>query len=318
MASLKEYIKTLIRLDVFALGILHISNQYISSVSGSKNMLKAEAGTYYRWQHGDVFYQKTGEGKPIVLLHDLNPAFSSFVWNEVTEELSKNYTVYSVDLPGCGRSVKERIEYTNYYYVIFLKDFIRDVVKKKTDILADGYSSSFALMASLAEDSIIRRIYAVNPLSIQELASVGGKKEKIAMKLVSSPIIGTTIYNIEESRSNIDLSLTEKYLYNPFRSRNRFVDTCYEGSHYNNCAGKYLLASQNGKYTTVDIRKALEKSVNSFTILYGSRIDNSEDVVKSYQRINNTVTATAIDNTRFLPQLERPEFFMEAFASVSV
>ena len=313
MASLKEHIKTFVKLNVFALGILHISNRFISSFSRSGNTLSSAAEKFYRWKYGDIFYRKAGEGSPIILLHDLNPSFSSHVWNEVIDDLSKNHTVYSIDLPGCGKSAKIKSEYTNYFFVLFLRDFIKEVVKSRSDILADGYSSSFALMTSLDGDSIIGNIYAVNPLSVQELSSIAGPKEKLARTLVSSPVIGTTIYNMEMSRSNIDLAFTEKYLYNPFRSRDRYVESCYEAAHCGNGSGKYLLASLRGKYTTVDIQKALEKKADSFTILYGTKTGNGEAILKSYRKINQDINGIEIEQTKYLPQLERPEYFMEAF-----
>ena len=313
MASLKEHIKTFVKLNVFALGILHISNRFISSFSRSGNTLSSAAEKFYRWKYGDIFYHKAGEGSPIILLHDLNPSFSSHVWNEVIDDLSKNHTVYSIDLPGCGKSTKIKSEYTNYFFVLFLRDFIKEVVKSRSDILADGYSSSFALMTSLDDDSIIGNIYAVNPLSVQELSSIAGPKEKLARTLVSSPVIGTTIYNMEMSRSNIDLAFTEKYLYNPFRSRDRYVESCYEAAHCGNGSGKYLLASLRGKYTTVDIQKALEKKADSFTILYGTKTGNGEAILKSYRKINQDINGIEIEQTKYLPQLERPEYFMEAF-----
>lgn len=313
MASLKEHIKTFVKLNVFALGILHISNRFISSFSRSGNTLSSAAEKFYRWKYGDIFYRKAGEGSPIILLHDLNPSFSSHVWNEVIDDLSKNHTVFAIDLPGCGKSAKNKSEYTNYLFVLFLKDFIKEVVKRRSEILADGYSSSFALMASLADESIIGNIYAVNPMSIQELSTIAGPKEKLARTLVSSPIIGTTIYNMEMSRSNIDLSFTEKYLYNPFRSRDRYVESCYEAAHYGNGSGKYLLASLRGKYTTVDIRKALEIKSDSLTILYGTKNENGEAILKSYRRLNQNIKGIGIEQTKYLPQLERPEYFMEAF-----
>ena len=57
--NLKE--KTLLKLDAFALGIMHISNRYLGSVAAGKNMLKPGNGKYFRWKHGEVFYHKYGK-----------------------------------------------------------------------------------------------------------------------------------------------------------------------------------------------------------------------------------------------------------------
>ena len=127
MLNVKESVKSILKLDFLALGAMHFVNHFISSISLTTNMLKTGIGKYYRWSHGDVFYHKSGSGSPVVLLHHLDPSFSSYEWNEIEDQLSANHTVYSVDLPGCGRSVKENTTYTNYYYALFLSSFIHSL-----------------------------------------------------------------------------------------------------------------------------------------------------------------------------------------------
>ena len=75
MVSMKEHIKTLLKLDFLALCTMHIANRVITSFSTSKNMLKPGVGKYYKWKYGDIFYQKIGEGTPIddsVFLFDID------------------------------------------------------------------------------------------------------------------------------------------------------------------------------------------------------------------------------------------------------
>ena len=49
---------------------------------------------------------KFGSGKPLLLIHDLDPSSSAYEWNQLEQQLAKDFTVYSIDLPGCGRSDK--------------------------------------------------------------------------------------------------------------------------------------------------------------------------------------------------------------------
>ena len=316
MSSFTEHVKTLAKLNALALGIMHVSNKYVTSVAAGKNMLKPGGGKYYKWKHGEILYHIYGEGRPLILLHDLLPASSSYEWNEVIDDLSENYTVYTVDLPGCGRSAKKNMTYTNYFYVLFLTSFIKDVVKKKCTIIANGYSSSFAIMTAFAHENLIDRIIAVNPKSINELKRLPDSKSKAASTLVSLPVIGTAVYNINESRENIDLSFTEKYLYNPFRSKARFVDAFYEGAHFHEGNGKYLLASIQGRMMTVDISDALKSVGEKITILYGDKTENAEAVIAGYQKQCPSITAKAVADTRLVPHMERPSDFAAACKSL--
>ncbi len=310
--NIKESAKTVFKLNLFALGLMHVSNRHISSMALTNNMLKSGGVCkYYRWQHGDVFYHKHGNGSPVLLIHHLDPAFSSYEWNEVIDELSVNHTVYSVDLPGCGRSSKENSDYSNYYYVLFISAFIRDVIKHKCTVIASGYSSSFSIMAATINPSLIKKIIAVNPLSFKELMLTEDNRSKAAGTLLSLPIIGTCVYNISQSKENIDLAFTEKYLFNPFRSQKRFVNAFYEGAHFNESNGKYLLASIKSRHMTVNIKKVLSSIDKKVVIIYGDHAENAEQIISGYHSANSSITAYSIKSTKLLPHMERPNLFLE-------
>ena len=131
--------------------------------------------------------------------------------------------------------------------------------------------------------------------------------------ILSQPIVGTSVYNLMESKDNIDLAFTDKYLYNPFLSQKRFVSAFYEGAHFSESQGKYLLASINGKYMTVNLKKALRKVGDRLIILYGDKMENADQIAASYQSINPSIKALAISNTKFLPHMERPDAFLEVY-----
>lgn len=313
MFDLKEYAKTAVKLDLLSLGLMHVSNRFISSIALTNNMLKPGAGKYFRWDHGDVFYHLSGSGRPIVLLHHLDPSFNSYEWNEIEDQLSATRTVYSIDLPGCGRSFKENITYTNYFYVLFLSAFIREVVKKRCTVICSGYSSSFAIQTAAVNEALIGRIIAVNPKSLKELIQTADKKSRASALILSQPIVGTSVYNLMESKDNIDLAFTDRYLYNPFLSQKRFVSAFYEGAHFNESQGKYLLASINGKYMTVNLKNALRKVGDRLIILYGDKMENGAQVAASYRKINPSIKVLSVSDTKFLPHMERPDAFLDAY-----
>lgn len=315
MVSFKEHMKTLGKLDLTALFLLHASNKVIGSLSSSKNMLKPGTGKYFKWKYGDIFYRRCGEGSPVVILHNTDPQDSGYEWMDVADVLSE-HTVYIVDLPGCGRSSKPRLTYTNYFYVLFLRDFIRKVVRKKTDVIADGYSSSFTLMAAEMDPSLIHSIIMVNPYSLGKLAQTETRRSKIGKLLLDLPVLGTSVYNIEVSRRRIDYRFTEDFLYNPFRGNERYIDTFYEGAHYHDDGGKYLLASIKGLYMTVNIKSAVRKFKGRISILYGAGIDHGEDIVHEYKMLNPSIQAFSIPKTKYIPMIESPKEFLSVLKKI--
>ena len=49
-----------------------------------------------------LFSKRQGQGKPLILLHGWG--FNGAIWNDLANQLSHNWQVYQVDLPGHGQS----------------------------------------------------------------------------------------------------------------------------------------------------------------------------------------------------------------------
>ena len=58
----------------------------------------------------NVYYTKAGDGPPVVLLHGLGA--SHLTCQENIEALATHFTVYAMDIPGHGDSVKEGVSFT--------------------------------------------------------------------------------------------------------------------------------------------------------------------------------------------------------------
>lgn len=146
------------------------------------------------------FLYKKRRRKTSLLIHNLTPCSSGYEWNQFQKELLKEHTVYTIDLLGCGRSDKPNLTYTNFLYVQLICDFIKNVIKDKTDIIISGNAGSIALMSALNDDSIIKQIILINPQNLKELYKIPTKRTKTAKFILDMPIIGTMIYNIIHSK----------------------------------------------------------------------------------------------------------------------
>lgn len=304
-------LNTLIAVTGFAAATIHIINKTTCYLSTIANLTDNSDGNYYEWRFGRIYYKKTGEGTPILLIHDLNSHSSCIEWKKVIGSLSENHTVYSIDLLGCGHSEKPNLTYTNYLYVQLITDFIKNVIREKTDIIATGDSSSFALMTCNIETDIINRIIMVNPTSINTLAKVPSKRTKTLKLLLQVPLIGTLLYNILQTESNISESFRSKYYYNSLKVEDRLIKTYMEAAHLDNSASKYLFASIKGRYTNANILHCIEKINNSIFIISGGQLEDSSEVADQYIKYAPAIESIIIDNAKFLPQLEVPEEFVE-------
>jgi len=306
---MKHKIKTTILLTTLAVTILHIINRCIISAATIKNLLLKDIGKFFNWRFGRIFYTKTGSGTPILLIHDLIPYASSYEWNEIIKKLSKDHTVYAIDLLGCGRSDKTNMTYTNFLYVQLITDFVKQVIGQKTDVMATGLSSSFVIMACRNDSELFHKIIMVNPENLTKLNNIPGKRSKVIKFLMDLPIIGTAVYHMIVNKNSLEYLFTEKYLYNPFHMQQKWLHIYYESAHLNESRGKYLLSSITGFYINANINSALKEINNSMIIIAGKKCDNIESIVDNYTAINPAIEVDYIDKVKMIPQLESPDEF---------
>ncbi|OKZ64812.1 MAG: alpha/beta hydrolase [Clostridium sp. 42_12] len=298
---MKKQIRNFLLLTTMTTISIYGINKAISVSSIRKNLLKSDNGKFFTWRYGEIFYTKQGKGSPVLLIHDLNPASSSYEWEKCIKHLAKNHTV------GCGQSDKPNMTYSNYLFVQLITDFIKNVIGEKADIITTGNSASFTLMACNMNPEHFNKIIVLNPTNLVELCA-SPNKEKNALKfLIDLPVIGTLIYNIAFCGKNIKNLFEEKYYYKGHMVSTKTLDTYYESAHLQNSRGKYLLSSIKANYTNINIVHALKK-INNSIYLVGSREQNGiTEIMNSYVAYNPSIEASYVDNSKYLPQLECPE-----------
>lgn len=290
--------------------IIYVANKFIAATSQLKEMLDISCRNFYEWRLGNIYYTKKGEGTPILLIHDLLPGASGYEWNRIEKELSTEHTVYTIDLLGCGRSAKPGITYTNFLYVQLICDFVKDVIKEKTDIIASGMSSSFAVMSCLNEKEYLGKLMLVNPPSLNSLQKMPGYKEKLLKTALEIPVFGTLVYHMIVSRENTSNLFIENMYHNPFHVSDEIIDTYYEAAHKGGCYAKFLLGSLIGKYVNISINHALSSIDNCIYIVSGED-SNSQLISNEYTRLNPAIESVQISKTKHLPHMEDPEHFLE-------
>lgn len=289
----------------------HAINKFICSTAIAKNLLKAKENNYYSWRFGNIYYEKIGSGKPILLIHDLNTCSSSYEWHKLINKLSETNTVYTLDLLGCGRSEKPDFTYTDFLYVQLITDFIKNIIKEKTDVIATGESSAFTLMTASSTEDLIDKILLINPVNMVKLTKVPTAQTKLLKHLICFPIIGTLLYNLLITKKTIKETFQSEYFYNVDKITEKDIDTYFESAHLENTGSKYLFASMISRYTNANILLNLQKIKNSIFIITGDGNPENHAIAEIYQSELPSIEITGIKNTKHLPQLEKPEDVLE-------
>lgn len=296
--------KSLLKTSAIAMAVLHGINTFIdsSTVSNVKT-----GGKYYHWKHGDIYYKVQGQGKPVLLVHDLTVFSSMHEWSKIVNSLALTNTVYCLDLIGCGKSDKPEIIYTNYYYVQMIHDFVTDVIGARTKVITSGFSSTFVIMANSIHNTLFEDIVMINPPSLSSLKKAPDDRSKIMIKLFNLPVIGRTAYYIAVNKQNTEYYLTEKCFYNPFNLKPPVTKASYDAAHQGKGSGKMLLASLNGYYMNIDITKAINNCKNNVTIIMSENCDNAENIIQNYKKENTSIAVHKVEKSKLLPHLESPE-----------
>lgn len=285
---IKNPIKSLVSLTAGMCAFNALIDAHASSLSKLQNI----SGKTYEWKNGKIFYRVVGSGAPILLIHNLGHRSASYEWDDIIHFLAKNNTVYIVDLPGCGRSDKPRCIYTSYLYISFIKSFTKDIIKKKPIVITSGDSSGFVIMANGMNNGLFSKIILINP---EQIYSKMRKPEKINymyMKMLYMPILGRTIYNIE----NFSYKALIHSIKNNNISMNSLTHTynAYISSHLKSGNGRYLRGSKAVYCTDSIFEKYLPKT-SEMTIILSKDTNTDKKTIHDYTKATPNIIIKRMD-----------------------
>lgn len=319
---MKKYQKVIAAIGgTLAAGItgMHYANVLISKHACKEELLYYQEGSYYSFRFGNIFYTKQGSGHPLLLIHQLHPTSSHIEFKSLTEELSAHYTVYTLDLLGCGRSDKPAITYTAYLYVQLINDFIKNVIGEPTHIIASGTSASPLLISCSIEPSLYDKLILINPPSLQTGNQIPNTYRRLFKSLIDTPILGTFFYHIGVSKRHITRKLEKKIFYSPtnntsssylLRQKKKCAAYLYEGAHFNGSGSKYLYSSIKARYMNANTANAIKNINNSIYIIMGKDEPGCIDTLSEYKSLNCAIETSILPKTKRVPHLESPSRFL--------
>jgi pimeloyl-ACP methyl ester carboxylesterase len=98
---------------------------------------------YITVNNQEIYYQKLGRGKDLIMLHGWKQDVSTF--HNVAEELKKHFTLWLIDLPGFGRSEIPKTPFRVSDYAEIIKGFIQSKKLKKPNLLGHSVGGNIAI-----------------------------------------------------------------------------------------------------------------------------------------------------------------------------
>src|SRR4051812_7087581 len=172
------------------------------SVPTLEPWFEGERAAYF-WRGHRIAYTVRGVGNPVLLVHGLHAAASSYEWRHNFEHLAQRYRVYALDLLGFGLSDRPSTRYTAEGYISLLLDFVRDVFDTPPAIVASSLAAAYASVVAYRAPQNVAGLVLVCPTGLSRLDSAQNPLEAAVQILFNAPVLGQSIYNILSSEASI-------------------------------------------------------------------------------------------------------------------
>ena len=290
---------------------IHVINRLHHFLCTSENLLSCSENLYYKWRFGKIKYDKKGKGSPLLFIHDLTVGSSSYEYHRLINNLTDNHEVYTLDLLGYGLSDKPSITYTNNLFEQLITDFIKNVIEKKTSVVATGSAVPFVIMACHNNPEFFDKLIFINPQSLYSQNQIPSNQTKFLKLLFETPIIGTFIYNILNTKHSFEETFSNEYFYDRSRIKEKYILNYMEAAQLSGYSAKYSFASYVGRFMNTNIIHSLKKINNSILMIGGANKKDIETTLENYLYYNSSIELEYIPETKHLPQLESPDKILE-------
>ncbi len=290
---------------------IYIINRVQHFLYTSENILTCSENNYYKWRFGKIKYDKKGKGTPLLFIHDLTVGSSGYEFHRLINNLTNEHEIFTLDLLGYGLSDKPSITYTNTLYEQLITDFIKNIIGKKTSIVATGNAVPFVIMACHNNPDFFEKLIFINPQSLYSQNQIPSKQTKILKLLFETPIMGTFIYNVLNTKHTFEKTFIEEYFYDKSKIKEKYILNYMEASQTYGFLAKYSFASFVGKFMNTNIIHALKEVNNSILMIGGAKKKDIETTLENYAYYNSSIELEYIPETKHLPQLEAPDKILD-------
>jgi pimeloyl-ACP methyl ester carboxylesterase len=296
-----------------AAGWIVYSRKYINHQQTLHKAIDAERKEFDSEEAGRLSYyvDEDGKGTPILLLHSINAAPSSFELKPIFERFRKQRPVYALDLPGFGYSERSERLYSPDLFQNAINSFIEKILGKPADVIALSLSCEFAAQAALNNPQNIRSVVMISPTGFNPPVmdrfsdQTGQRGTKSALyAILAVPLWNRPLFDLITSRPSIQFFLNKSF---EGLVPERFVDYAYHTAHQPGAAHAptHFLS---GKLFTPAVRKRVYSALEtSILVIYDRDPYTNFDMLPITVREKENWQAERISPTKGMPHWEQPE-----------
>ena len=150
---------------------------------------------------------------------------------------------------------------------------------------------------------LFRSLYSQN--------QIPSKQTKFLKIIFETPVIGTFIYNILNTKHIFEKTFEEEYFYDKSNIKEKYILNYMEASQLSGYYSKYSFASFTGKFMNTNVIHSLKEINNSILMIGGAGKKEIETILENYVYYNQSIETAYLSETKHLPQLESPDKVLE-------
>src|SRR5919204_2913042 len=258
---------------------------------------------WFDWHGHQIFYTRRGSGTPLLLIHSIHAAASSFEWRSNVDALAESHTVYTIDLLGFGCSDRPDVRYSARLYLHLIDDFARYVVGAPCTLIASSLSAAHAAVLAARDPGRYPALVLICPTGLSRLHEPAGAGGDVTRLVVDAPVVGTALFNALVSRPSLRRFLERAYADDSLVTE-ELIDVYYATSHQP--GARFAPAALLSQYLNVDVRGAMRRLTQPLLLVWGEQAEEVpvEDV-RGFRALKPDLELAIFDPSGSLPHDER-------------
>lgn len=252
------------------------------------------------------YVSEKGEGRPLVLIHSVNAAASSYEMMPIFERYHGIRPVFAIDLPGFGISERRDVNYTPDFFAEAIHYALRDIAlaRAPVDLVALSLSSEFAALAALRTPDLVNSLTLISPTGFATSDEQRqDKRVDATLSALKFPLWSQGIFDALVARPSLQYFLQKSFEGSVDQG---LLDYAYESAHQPG-ARHAPLAFLSGKLFTPEVRERVYARLRlPVAVLFDRDGYTSFEALPDFAAKHSNWRSVRIVGTRGLPHFEQP------------
>lgn len=161
-----------------------------------------------------ICYIDKGMGTPLVFVHGMGGDLSNFTYNY--KHFKRDFRVIGLDLPGYGKSGRQKTDYTIEYYAGVLEEFLAKLSVDKCILIGNSLGGHISAVYALKDQSRVEKLILVDSAGLTKLSPVLETMVKFTLNTTVLKMSPMTLVNqgLKNNFHDTDLKECKEWLDN--------------------------------------------------------------------------------------------------------